>query len=174
MSSELSQSSKDRGLPVQIIGDFSLLGEVQDATHSQHCLPGTLQPAVAGLDSAVGAHQAHGSMQAQGTASSGAQWWTSSNQPFSQPAAAPCWTSEWKLLRQFPAVMPGPSSTPLPRSVRERCGASLQRLTCRTLSLHPPGSLIKRLAAASLPGPAKSNHIAEAQREMLSGTEVRG
>lgn len=56
----------------------------------------------------------------------------------------------------------------------ERCGASLQRLTCCTLSLHPPRSLIKRLAAASLPGPAKSNHVAEVQLEMLSSTEVRG
>lgn len=67
-----------------------------------------------------------------------------------------------------------PSSTPLPRSVRQRCGASSQRLTCRTLSLHPPSSLIKRQAAASVPGPAKSNHIAEVQLGMLSSTEVRG
>lgn len=47
----------------------------------------------------------------------------------------------------------------------QRCGAGSQRLTCCTLSLHPPSSLIKRQAAASLPGPAKSNHIAEVQWE---------
>lgn len=113
-------------------------------------------------------------MRARGTAGSGAQWWASSSLPFSQPAAAPCGVAGWKLPSQLPAALPSPGSAPLPRSVRERCGASLQRLTCRTLSLHPPDSLIKRRAAVSLPGPAKSNHIAEARLEMLSSTEVRG
>ena len=69
--------------------------------------------------------------------------------------------------------MPRLSSAPQPRSARERPGASLQHSTCTTLSLHPPSSLIKRSAAACLPGPAKSDHITEVQLETLNGTEAR-
>lgn len=155
---------RTEGLPAQILGDqpSSLLGDVQDAIYSQHCLAVHIAAPGAGLDSA---HQGHGSVRAQGTASSGAQRWTSSRLPFSQPAAAPCWAPGWKFPGQFPGVRPGPAA---PQRAG-RCGAGSQRLNCST-----PGSLIKQLAAASLPAPAQSSHGAEVQLEMLSSTEVRG
>lgn len=112
-------------------------------------------------------------MRAQGTASSGPQWWTSTTCP---STALIC--SALGVRVEASQTVPSCAAQAQQHSAApqraERCGAGLRRLTCRTLSLHPPSPLIKALAAASLPGPAKSNHIAGVQLEMLSGTEVRG
>ena len=77
------------------------------------------------------------------------------------------------LPSRFPAEVPRLRGTQQPRSAQERCGAGLQCSTRTMLSLRPPGSLIKRSAAARLPRPAKSNHVAEARLETLNGTEAR-
>lgn len=135
--------------------------------------PHILQWAVAGLDSAMVLSQpvALGGHRTQPAAEhAGGRAATCPSQGPQLPRAG---YLGCKLPRQFPAAMPRLSSTLQPRGVRDWHGASLQHSTCPTLSLHPPGSLIKRSAAACLPGAAKSNHVTRVHLEMLSSSEAR-
>lgn len=120
-----------------------------------------------------GAQPAHVSGQAQGTVTPVHAGSQAATCPSHGPQLPHAGCPGCELPRQRLAMMPRLSSASQPCSAQEGHGAGLQHSTCPMLSLHPPGSLIKRSAAACLPGPAKSNHVAEVQLEMLSGTKAR-